>query len=168
MQWIKKYKDVIEKYRDTIRKYMGILRICVAIGVIFYAINLEKETLTELGQGYGLKVKVVDGKFVDEEYIEDDYGYNSKEYIKLMTLMHKMSNTKIVPKDGYIVGKRSINKHNIEKARKIINENNFTDKKYLLNVLKQWEKGNFKNAVSQHNYFWSGLDGTLGEAIKLK
>jgi hypothetical protein len=45
---------------------------------------------------------------------------------------------------------------------------NYPDRDYLLEVLSHWEKGDFSDCVEEHNYFWNKLDGTKGEAYKLR
>jgi hypothetical protein len=49
-----------------------------------------------------------------------------------------------------------------------VTKSNYYDKQVLLNMLNRWVKGDFHDAVAEHNYLWDALGGTVGEAIKLK
>jgi len=49
-----------------------------------------------------------------------------------------------------------------------ITKSDYYDKQVLLNMLNRWVKGDFHDAVAEHNYLWDALKGTVGEAIKLK
>jgi cell division protein FtsB len=82
--------------------------------------------------------------------------------------MHGMINTKIVSKDGLYYGEIPITTEDCDKLIKIINDNNYSDKKTLLAFLNSWKKKDFSNGVKQHNYIWIKLGRGEGEAIALR
>jgi hypothetical protein len=87
---------------------------------------------------------------------------------KIYDIMHKMANTKIVAKDGQVWGTLPISKEDITALKETIAKIDYSDREYLLEVLNNWEKGDFSHCVEEHNYFWNKLGGTIGEASKLK
>jgi len=96
---------------------------------------------------------IADAKIVAEKRV----------YIK----MHVMINTKIVAKDGLRYGLTPITTLDCDKVIKIVNDNNYSDKKTLLQYLNSWKKKDFSNGVAQHNYIWNKLGRGEGEAIAL-
>ena len=87
-----------------------------------------------------------------------------KVYIK----MHEMINGKIVAKDGLIWNVQDMSQDNFNDLVTKINYNNYPDKDVLLAYIDSWKKGDFSNAVDQHNYIWEKLGGKDGKAIGLK
>lgn len=79
--------------------------------------------------------------------------------------MHKMANTKIVA--NAIWGRKKITEERVNALILEVMSSDFRDKDYLLEVLARWKTGDFSHAVSEHNYFWDGLDGTVGRATEL-
>lgn len=82
--------------------------------------------------------------------------------------MHKMANTKIIAVDGKKGGEIEITPEKCNELIEYIKDSTFWDKQVLLNMLNRWVKGDFHDAVAEHNYLWEALGGSVGRAIKLK
>jgi hypothetical protein len=102
------------------------------------------------------------------EKIASDNSIKVKPEDEVYDEMHKMANTKIITKDGEIWGKEDITPSLCNKLIVEVTKSNYYDKQVLLNMLNRWVKGDFHDAVAEHNYLWDALKGTVGEAIKLK
>lgn len=92
--------------------------------------------------------------------VYDEYG--------VVNFIHKMSNQIINAADGKKFGIVNINPQNIEIALNSVK--NIKDKEarnYLREELKKWQKGDFENGVSVHNYVWHMLNGDIGIASSL-
>jgi len=83
-------------------------------------------------------------------------------------IMHRMSNTKIISENNKIWGELPIDDKSIESLKSLVSEIDYEDRDYLLEVLARWEGGDFSQADKEHNYFWTKLGGTVGEAIGIK
>ena len=55
----------------------------------------------------------------------------------------------------------------IDQLLKTLDETNYVYKDTYLGILKEWDKGNFENAVEAHNEILSLQDGTIGVATRL-
>lgn len=102
------------------------------------------------------------------EKIASDNSIRVRPEDEVYDEMHKMANTKIIAKDGEIWGKEDITPSLCNKLIVEVTKSNYYDKQVLLNMLNRWVKGDFHDAVAEHNYLWDALSGTVGEAIKLK
>lgn len=90
------------------------------------------------------------------------------EETNIYDIMHKMANSKIIAKDGQVWGALPMEKSKIIVLKQTVEKIDYPDREYLLEVLDRWENGDFSQCVEEHNYFWNKLNGTIGEAIKLK
>lgn len=93
------------------------------------------------------------------EYFDEDTIYD---------IMHKMANSKIVAGDDQIWGTLPMDKKKIEVLKQAVEKIGYSDRAYLLEILNRWEKGDFSRCVEEHNYLWNKLDGTIGQAVRLK
>jgi hypothetical protein len=64
--------------------------------------------------------------------------------------LHRMINTKIVA--DQIWGKIEITEEKVNALIKEVSSSNYHDKEILLEMLYNWKKGDFSNAVKEHNY----------------
>ena len=80
--------------------------------------------------------------------------------------LHSMANTEIVADE--IWGEIEITDEKVDALITEISDSSFTDKDILLEMLNNWKKRNFTNAVEEHNYLWDQLGGTVGEAYGLR
>jgi hypothetical protein len=80
--------------------------------------------------------------------------------------MHEMANTKIVA--DQVWGEIDITQERVDALISEISLSDFEDKEILLKTLSNWKNNDFSNAVAEHNYLWEKLNGTVGEAYKLK
>jgi len=89
-----------------------------------------------------------------------------REEFKVYDDMHKMANTKVVA--DAIWGTLDMDEERINKLIIEVLKSDFDDKKELEAILTNWKKGDFTHCVDEHNYFWSKLNGSVGEATGLK
>lgn len=85
--------------------------------------------------------------------------------LESIMLIHKMSNSIIIPKDNKKYGSIDITPKTIEIA--INSLEHVKDEKansYLKEALNSWKNGDFVNGVQVHNYVWHALDGEVGKA----
>jgi len=99
---------------------------------------------------------------------EDEKNNNIevRDEYKVYDDMHKMANTKVVA--DAVWGKIDIEEGRVNKLILEVMISEYEDKEKLLFILKDWKNGDFTHCVEDHNYFWSKLDGTVGEATGLK
>lgn len=79
--------------------------------------------------------------------------------------MHKMANTKIVA--DQIWGKVDTTTERINMLILEVEKSEYKNKKQLLDILKRWKDGDFRQAVQDHNFLWDRLGGTVGKAQDL-
>lgn len=104
--------------------------------------------------------------------INTDYNSAStiskpKDLNSLYTDMHEMANTKIVARDGEIWGLEPMTKGNIDILKQAVKDLNINDNG-INEILDRWSKQDFTKCVDDHNYVWNKLDGTIGEAVRLR
>ncbi|PEI94990.1 hypothetical protein CN679_04865 [Bacillus pseudomycoides] len=90
---------------------------------------------------------------------------NAEEVI--IDSMHKMTHQKVMAneKNGFI----AMSSDNIKKLRQLVNDSDMlADKEKYSEILGRWEKGDFSQAVEEHNDMWerSG-EITHGKAYRL-
>nr|WP_295969761.1 DUF6241 domain-containing protein [uncultured Bacillus sp.] len=80
----------------------------------------------------------------------------------VIDVMHQMTHQKIRAevKEGAI----PMSEDTINQVYETVLQSDFPVKKKLLEILSQWEIGNFSHIVSDHNYFWDYQGGTTGKA----
>lgn len=109
----------------------------------------------------------LDGRSVDELIVQDS--------MDIPRILHKMSNTMIVPTDGIIDGTIEITKANLtavnQSAYKYYLDKYGTEESYIesyeYKVISLWMEGDFTNSVEIHNYYAQLLGIKEGEAIGL-
>lgn len=79
-----------------------------------------------------------------------------------------MSNSKIIAEDNQIWGLLPMDSNDISTLKNLIEKVDYKDKDYLLEVLSRWKNNDFSQVVTEHNYFWKKLGGTIGKAISIK
>lgn len=142
--------------------------IVISIGLMIGAFFLINYIIDKLSGNLEAKQNL---KSVSQEISKDtstelkpaDYYPESNIY----DIMHRMTNSKIIAKDGQIWGRLSMDKDHIQTLKSTIEKIDYKDKDYLLETLSRWEKGDFSQCIEEHNYFWNKLGGTVGEAYKL-
>ncbi|MCI0768088.1 DUF6241 domain-containing protein [Bacillus sp. TL12] len=110
----------------------------------------------------GEKKKVAKGESIDE--VVNAEGV-------MMDSMHKMLHQKVIAdkKSGFIL----MSPDNIKKLRHMLDQSDkMPNKEKYADILERWEKGDFSQAVGEHNYIWEREGGenvgeTGGEAIRL-
>nr|WP_242227153.1 DUF6241 domain-containing protein [Bacillus cereus group sp. BfR-BA-01315] len=81
--------------------------------------------------------------------------------------MHKMTHQKVIAneKNGFI----AMSSDNIKKLRQLLNDSDMlADKEKYSEILGRWAKGDFSQAVEEHNDMWERAGGnTHGKACRL-
>lgn len=96
--------------------------------------------------------------------IVDDEPYKNNE-AGFMQRVHDMTHQKIYANDKW--GALEANEENITMMLSLLDENDYEDEDYYLEVLTKWKEGNFSNAVEVHNKIWRAQDGSIGKAKRL-
>ncbi|WP_461207890.1 DUF6241 domain-containing protein [Clostridium sp. DL1XJH146] len=106
----------------------------------------------------------------DEEVIlkddEEDTNVNVRSRTAVINEMHNMSNTLIVADD--IWTEEDITDSSVSKLIKEVSSSDFKDKERLLEILERWKEEDFSQGVTDHNYLWNQLGGTIGRATALR
>lgn len=76
--------------------------------------------------------------------------------------MHLMVNSIVFAEE--IWGKEEITEEKINRLLLEVMASDYDNKQELINILARWKDGDFNKAAEDHNYVWSKLDGTVGEA----
>ena len=89
---------------------------------------------------------------------------------KFQEYIHGMTHQKVVADKKW--GIYQISEERIDNMLKVLEKIEGTADEYkyydfYLETLKEWDKGNFGNAVEVHNYIWSLNGGTIGKAKRL-
>ncbi|TWT05905.1 DUF6241 domain-containing protein [Planomicrobium sp. CPCC 101079] len=86
---------------------------------------------------------------------------------RIQKYVHLMTHQKVEAKEKW--GAVEITPENIENLLTIVemNQDQYEHAEYYKEVLTQWQKGDFSNAVEVHNYIWQLNGGTVGRATGL-
>ncbi|MBC2683897.1 hypothetical protein HAU06_06945 [Bacillus toyonensis] len=84
---------------------------------------------------------------------------------EVQKVIHEMSHQKIgaEEKSGFLL----ITQERIKSLHNIVNNHKFISEVAYKEILRNWEKGDYSNAVSQHNKVWSLQYGQIGEALTI-
>lgn len=114
------------------------------------------------------------GEFIDLFRIKTEESINARDLLygrlknDVYKDIHEMSNTLVEAVDGKVWGLQVITEHKIDSLIKEIYNSDYDDKNNLLDILNRWKNKDFSEGVSDHNYVWKKLGGTVGKAIDLK
>ncbi|MGB8001062.1 MAG: DUF6241 domain-containing protein [Anaerobacillus sp.] len=102
----------------------------------------------------------------EESIVED--GIPSEN--KFQDYIHGMTHQKVVADKKW--GIYQISEERIDNMLQVLDNIKGTKDEYkhfdfYLETLKEWDKGNFGNAVDVHNYIWNLNGGTIGKAKRL-
>lgn len=101
------------------------------------------------------------------EKYEKEIEIESRSNYAMAEAIHEMANTLIVAEDGKIRGKHKITQ---EYCNYLILECmicQYKNKDEFISILVRFRKGDYSNAVRDHNYVWGLLDGEVGLAVRL-
>ncbi|NMD72564.1 hypothetical protein HHO41_20135 [Bacillus sp. DNRA2] len=92
--------------------------------------------------------------------------YETMSEQELLDEVHGMTHQKVLADEKW--GSVEITKDKVEKLYKIANSKADSEiRSMLLEILEPWTKGDFSNAVEDHNRIWDYKDGNIGEATRL-
>lgn len=83
---------------------------------------------------------------------------------RIQKYLHLMTHQKVEAKEKW--GAVEMTPENIGNLLTIVesNQGQYENATYYIEVLTQWQKGDFTNAVEVHNYIWQLNGGTVGRA----
>lgn len=84
----------------------------------------------------------------------------------ILNKVHQMANTLIVAEDNQVWGQEEITKEKIDDLISSLNDSGLKYKNEVIAILNRWKSGDFSMIISDHNYVWNLLDGSVGKAIK--
>ena len=155
---------VMLKLRNN-RQRRAVVVISIIVGVIIFvgAFTYTMHIINE---------DIIKNKPANEE-VKSGMGFENWKHedepdTEVYDVMHEMINTKIEAEDGLVWGEIEITPQQCDRVIKLINDGSYGDEERLLKMLNMWKKGDFSDAVAQHNYLWEILDGTVGKAKNLK
>lgn len=150
---------------NTIKYTVVVLGIIIAFAIGGY--TYIKSNFTDTGQ----LTKIADD--INERGV-DTKPVNQNGEVKLdMTevevqiYLHRMTHQHVVADEKW--GGIDSSPENIQNLLIIVqaNQNAYKHGNFYIQVLEQWQDGNFDNAVGVHNTIWSWHGGTVGRATSL-
>lgn len=94
--------------------------------------------------------------------------YEAMSEEELLNEVHGMTHQKVEADQKW--GSSEITRDKVQTMFTVVQEKSFKDgeiKSILLSILEPWTKGDFSDAVEEHNLIWSYKDGNVGEAERL-
>ncbi|PED07215.1 DUF6241 domain-containing protein [Bacillus pseudomycoides] len=129
----------------------------ITIGTVLFGVFVEGMVGTSLNPGSDNK-QVAKGEEIDDV---------TNAEVVIIDSMHKMTHQKVMAneKNGFI----AMSPDNIKKLRQLVNNSDMlTDKEKYSQILDHWEKGDFSQAIEEHNDMWERAGGnTHGKAYRL-
>ncbi|MEH7385140.1 DUF6241 domain-containing protein [Bacillus sp. JJ1521] len=81
---------------------------------------------------------------------------------EVIDVMHHMTHQKVKADEKW--GAKPMISETVNEIYDIISKSNFARKEDLLEIAERWKNGDFSQVDSDHNYFWSLQNGTIGKA----
>jgi len=105
---------------------------------------------------------------VDKEKATEEVPIDKKKIQEkdILNKVHQMANTLIVAEDNQVWGQQEITKEKIDELISDLNNSGLKYKGQVIIILNRWKSGDFSQIISDHNYVWNLLDGSVGRAIK--
>lgn len=94
--------------------------------------------------------------------------YEMMTEFELLDEVHGMTHQKVLAEQKW--GSSEITKDKVVKLYEIVKNKNFKNaeiRSMLLEILEPWTRGDFSNAVEDHNRIWNYKEGNVGEAERL-
>lgn len=92
--------------------------------------------------------------------------YETMSELELVDEVHGMTHQKVLADEKW--GSVEITKDKVEKLYEVTNNKKDSEiRTMLLEILEPWKKGDFSNAVEDHNRIWNYKEGNIGEAKRL-
>ena len=82
-----------------------------------------------------------------------------------MQQFHNMTHQKVYASEKW--GATEITEERIEEMLSILDEAEYNNTEFYRSALKQWQAGNFEDAVAVHNRIWDWQGGSVGRATRL-
>ncbi|WP_147535160.1 DUF6241 domain-containing protein [Bacillus marasmi] len=119
----------------------------------------------ERKQGNPIKRIIEDGKFeISKRLLEFPADLREDQ---VQSAIHHMSHTKVYAEEKW--GSLKPTQERIDRLIIVVEENRdqYNHAELYLDILKNWQAGDFSHAVSDHNMIWNLQGGTIGEATRL-
>jgi hypothetical protein len=94
-----------------------------------------------------------------------DADTENEKTLEIAKHIHLMSNSLIIAGDKQVWGSEEVNKENVEKVIKLLDEGpDNSDTRRMRAIIERWQQGDFSQIVDDHNFAWDLLGGTVGRA----
>ncbi|TWT24235.1 DUF6241 domain-containing protein [Planomicrobium sp. CPCC 101110] len=148
---------------------LGIIALIGFGGYLYIQQSFSKtaeEEITIAAQGITEQEGEPEVEEVSKEPIEGGNKGDMDEK-RIQKYLHLMTHQKVEAKEKW--GAVEMTPENIENLLTIVesNQGRYENAAYYIEVLTQWQKGDFANAVEVHNYIWQLNGGTVGRATGL-
>ncbi|PEW62059.1 hypothetical protein CN448_29725 [Bacillus cereus] len=114
----------------------------------------------------------VENKHLTEQNVMNQKGKKMEEEKpqvsedEIISTMHRMVHQKVKSSEKW--GFIEMTNKEIRGAKNVVESSaNFKYKSKLLSILERWEKGDFSQAIEEHNFFWGIQGGDTGKATEL-
>ncbi|WP_147536129.1 DUF6241 domain-containing protein [Bacillus marasmi] len=92
--------------------------------------------------------------------------YAGMSELELLDEIHGMTHQKVMADQKW--GSSEITKDKVEMIYEVVKSKKASEiRSMLIDILEPWVKGDFSNAVEDHNRIWNYKDGNIGEATRL-
>lgn len=134
-----------------------------AFGYIKFTEQTEKPTLEEEKAVVGY-VETTSEKIALEKQFPDDLP----DYL-LMEAIHSMSHQKVESSDYAKWGHEQITQAKVDRLLAVVKKNvvGYANQELYIEILERWSKGDFSQAIKDHNSIWELQSGNTGRAIRL-
>lgn len=146
----------------------------IILGIAVFMIFKNDSKTNQLGKN-DEKIKSETGKeitytetyqsMLDNAYngMKDNKSFKFENY-NVYDLVHWISNPVITAKENKKIGFIEPSPQNIDKLIVVVEKSDISHKKFFLETLEKWKKGDFVDVVDMHNTAWKMLDGNIGKA----
>ncbi|MBT2658597.1 hypothetical protein J7E81_25835 [Bacillus sp. ISL-18] len=134
----------------------------IIVGVLIYQATNNRSEKTVADAESSLDTKVESDAKLEKKITEGNYIPKEDEF---QWILHRMTHQKVAAdeKDGAT----EMTPERIDELLKTLDETDYDNKDVYLEILNEWDKGKFENAVEAHNEILSLQGGTIGVATRL-
>lgn len=144
-----------------------IIAVLVIFGGIFGYFKFTEQTEKPTPEKEKAAVGYVETT-AEEIALKEKYPDDLPDY-KLMEAIHSMSHQKVETVDNIKWGHEQITQAKINRLLDICKKNvvGYVNQELYIEILERWSKGDFSNAVNEHNKIWEMQNGNTSRATRL-
>lgn len=156
----------------NLKKYvsiaLGILGVAIIIGYLYigkWGTNYNAKPAATQAEQEQAKQEL-DKSFDTATPVGEMPEYEAMGELELLDEVHGMTHQKVLADEKW--GSAEITKDKVDKLyEEVKNQKESEIRTMLLEILEPWTKGDFSNAVEDHNRIWNYKDGNVGKAERL-